>query len=300
LTRRDQKLAQIRVLVGDGIIFPESPRWHGGKLWFADIFGRKVMTTDLAGRTQVVREFDDLTSGIGFLPDGTPIVVQMEQKKLVRVTDGGVHADLSSYGGSYLNDMVVDDRTGRAWVDLLSIFDVDPTLEHDDAIIVVEPNGESRIAARGQVSRPNGIALSPDRRTLISAMGILDSLVAYTIAADGTLADRRIYADTRSEHADGICVDAEGGVWSSTLHTHRFIRYRRDGEIDRVVDVSPHWSVACALGGPDGKTLFMATAEGPPDTEWGLHGNLHLSTGYIEITEVDVPGVDFPRQAGAR
>lgn len=287
-------MEQPEVLAGDGIVFPEGPRWHDDKLWFVDMFGGTVMTADLTGSTEVVGRFDDRTSGLGFLPDGTAIVVLMAQKKIVRVHDGGIHADLSSLDGEFLNDMVVDE-TGRAWVDLLMPRPDDPSIENGDAIFVVEPDGSFFEGVRGGLFRPNGIAITPDHSTLISGMGPVHSVVAYSIAENGALSERRIYADTGGEGIDGLCLDEEGAVWIASPRTHHFVRVREGGRVDRVIDVGDgRWAIACVLGGPDRRTLFLATADVPPDPRGGLDGNLHLSKGYIEIVEVDVPGAGLP------
>jgi sugar lactone lactonase YvrE len=216
---------------------------------FVEIFGNRVLSTGFSGEVEVVAEYDDHTSGIGFLPDGTGIVVLMEQKEIIRISDGAVHADLSSLGGEYLNDMVVDD-TGRAWVDLVT--GKSPEAADGDAIVAVDLDGDFRIAARGGLMRPNGIAIARDRTTLISGMDPLKTLAAWTIGNDGTLVDRRVYAELGNEGIDGLCVDAESAVWVASRHTGSsgFAKAAR----------SPEWSNP---PGTDG--LFHACSEALTD-----------------------------------
>src|ERR1700681_719220 len=103
-------------VVLDGLIFPESPRWHDGRLWCSDMHGRRVVATDLAGRSETVVEIA-LPSGLGFLPDGSLLVVSMHSRQIWQVSSGEsrLYADLSAFPGEFLNDMVVD-ADGRAYV----------------------------------------------------------------------------------------------------------------------------------------------------------------------------------------
>src|SRR6266852_5709537 len=152
----------VRKVLLDGLVFPESRRWFGDTLWFADMFGKRVMTVQMDGTAKVIAEFDDWTSGIGFLPDGSPIVVLMKSRKIVRLsTDGSpsLHADLTSLPADLLNDMVVD-STGRAYVDCLRRPVADSlNSARGDSIALVEPNGQSRILETGELIGPNGLAI---------------------------------------------------------------------------------------------------------------------------------------------
>jgi sugar lactone lactonase YvrE len=285
---------EVRVLA-TGFAFPESPRWHDGLLWLSDIFGRKVVTVDLHGRSEVVRAFDDRPSGIGFLPDGSPIVVLMTEKQIVRIDTGEIHADLREFDGEYLNDMVVDEQ-GRAYVD----YSARPLAEHQvdgengDAIILVEPNGDYRIAATGGLHMPNGLVLTPDSRTLIAAMPPLRQLMSFSVAADGTLGNPRLFADLAPEGVDGMCLDAAGAIWVASPRTSHFLRVLAGGEVTDVITVEGRWAVACMLGGPDRRWLFMMTTRVPDNPVTGMKGNMHLARGSVEVVEVDIPGAGWP------
>jgi sugar lactone lactonase YvrE len=285
---------EARVLVS-GLTFPECPRWHDGLLWVSDIFGRKVVTVDLDGNCEVVRRFEDRPSGIGFLPDGSPIVVLMTEKKIVRLDNGATHADLSELGGEYLNDMIVDEH-GRAYVD----FAARPLGQHDaegengDAIMLVEPNGDFRVAATGGLHMPNGLVMTPDGGTLIAAMPPVRQLVSFTVAEDGTLHDRRLFAELAPEGVDGMCLDTAGAIWAASPRTHHFNRVLPGGEVTETITVEGRWAVACMLGGPDGKWLFLMTTRVPPNPVTGMRGNMHLARGSVEVVEVDIPGAGRP------
>jgi sugar lactone lactonase YvrE len=272
---------ETRVLL-DGLVFPESPRWHDDRLWFSDLQSGRVITVDLHGNADVVVELDDRPSGLGFLPDGTPLVVSADKRHVLRIENGAttMHADLSSLEAEWLNDMVVDGH-GRAFVDAI-VTRVHPEADEPvDSIVCVEPTGEWRIAAE-RVLRPNGLVISEDGTTLIHATTRWRRLTAWTIENDGRLTSPRLWADTKRWTPDGICLDAEGAIWLGGLSKEHFVRVLPGGELDRTIAVPGRWATACMLGGPGGTTLFMATAE---------HD---AGRGYIETVEVDVPRAGRP------
>jgi sugar lactone lactonase YvrE len=272
---------ETRVLL-DGLVFPESPRWHDDLLWFSDLQSGRVTTVDLHGNANVVAQLDDRPSGLGFLPDGTPLVVSADKRHVLRIENGAttMHADLSSLDAEWLNDMVVDER-GRAYVDVIGTKAHPETDEPVDRIACVEPDGSWRIAAE-RVLRPNGVVITDDGTTLIHATTRWRRLTAWTIETDGQLTSPRLWADTKRWTPDGICLDAEGAIWIGALSKEHFVRVLSDGTFDRTIAVPGRWATACMLGGPDGRTLFMATAE---------H---EARRGYIETIEVDVPRAGRP------
>jgi sugar lactone lactonase YvrE len=289
-------------LLAQGFSFPESPRWHDDKLWFVDMFGRKaVLTVDLNGRMEVAREFEDSPSGLGFLPDGTAIVVLTFSKQIVRVDTGETYADLSEAGGSNLNDMVVDAK-GNAYVDHIASVGDEP----GDSIILVEANGKFRSVADG-LHRPNGMVVSPDGQTLVVGSVPGKSLTAFTISEDGSLSDRRLFADASPRGCNGIALDAEGAIWvgsggSDGNATTGFFRIREGGEVADSIIIEGKSAVACALGGPERKTLFMTTARVPSletDKPWRtevsqIASKWATAEGFIEAVDVDVAGAGFP------
>ncbi len=101
----------------DGLTFPEGPRRHGDVLWFSDIQAGSVWTVDLDGKASKVVDVPGRPSGLGFLADGTPLVVSMGERRILRIEGGHLSeaADLSGITRGEINDMVVDGR-GNAYV----------------------------------------------------------------------------------------------------------------------------------------------------------------------------------------
>ena len=275
-------------LLLDGFAFGEGLRWHDGRLWFSDFFMHRVCTVDLDGTLEVVLELDDQPSGLGWLPDGRLLVVAMLARSVLRLEADGTlvtHADLSGVATSHGNDMVVA-ADGTAYVgnfgsDLLSGETPQPA-----DLAVVHPDGSVGVAARA-LDFPNGSVITPDGRTLIVGESMGHRYRAFEIAADGSLDDGRVWADLGDLSPDGCSMDAEGAIWFANAFTDQVIRTRVGGEItDRIV--VQDLSFACALGGDDGRTLFIATAEG------NVFKEHELRTGKIWTVRVDVPHAGLP------
>src|SRR3954468_13585660 len=170
------------VLVPD-LVFPEAPRWFGGRFWFSDIHAHKVMTVTPDGVVDTMVELDDRPSGLGFLPDGTPLVVSMLDRRLLRITSNGrteVHADISHLTPGFINDMVVD-GAGRAYVGSRN-----GGATGTDSVILVDAEGRSRLA-RVDVTSPNGTVITADGSMMVLAETHVSRLTTFSITEDGSL-----------------------------------------------------------------------------------------------------------------
>ena len=253
-----------------GLHFGEGPRWHGGRLWFSDFHAHAVSSVSLDGDVRVELDIDDQPSGLGWLPDGSLLVVSMTKRQLLRrAPDGtvGVHADLSGVATFHANDMVVD-AMGRAYVGNFG-FDLAAEMARVGIegvmaapglanLALVHPDGRVEVAARG-LAFPNGSVITPDGRTLIVAESFGQRLAAFDIAADGTLSNRRVWAPTGDRIPDGIALDAAGRVWIANAAAPECVLIAEGGAVVEVI-ATDQPCYACMLGGDDGRTLFMLTA----------------------------------------
>ena len=273
----------------DGIVFPEGPRWHEGKLWFSDIFAGKVMTVDVEGRAAVIASVPERPSGLGWLPNDRLLIVSMRNQRLLRLDPDGLHtvADVSPLVKGDINDMVVDSQ-GRAYIGSMGYDVFAGEAQAPGNIVLVTPEGNARVVA-DQLEMPNGPVITPDHKTLIVAESFGHRLAAFDIAPDGALSGRRVFAELGEGVPDGICLDAEGAVWVSSPFTHEFVRVRQGGAIAERIPLSGKLAVACMLGGEDRRTLFLLTAE--TSLEDLGRGQ---SKGYIETVRVEVPGAGIP------
>jgi len=265
----------------DGLRFPECPRWRDGRLWFSDLYAPTIYTVDLGGHVEKVVDVPGRPHGLGFRPDGTLLVVSSIDRRLLRWDGDALHevADLNVLTGGDGNDMVVD-VTGRAYVgnfgfDLWGGASPAPT-----TIVLVDLDGAAHVVA-DDLAFPNGMVLTPDGSTLIVAETFADRVTAFDVSADGSLSNRRVFAAIGGLTPDGICLDAEGAMWVASPGTRAFLRIADGGGILDRIDTPGRMAVACMLGGPDGRTLFLCTAV---DNEHGA----------IEIVNVDAPHAGLP------
>jgi sugar lactone lactonase YvrE len=201
----------------DGLVFPEGPRWHNGRLWFSDMQGLDVMTVDPAGKVEKIIEVKGSPSGLGWLPDGRLQVVSMIDRRLLRLDAEGLVevADLSHLASFHCNDMVMD-HLGRAYIGNFG-FDFAANAPVKPAeIVLVTPEGYARVVAEDLLF-PNGAVITPDGQTFIVAETFGHRLTAFDIEGDGSLVNRRIWAKLNEAYPDGICLDAEGAIWVAAL-----------------------------------------------------------------------------------
>lgn len=273
----------------DGLRFGEGPRWHDGKLYFSDMHANHVMTVDLEGRSHVVCEVPNNPSGLGWLADGTMLVVSMTDRKLMRMERGGalkIHADLSALAPFHCNDMVVDSK-GRAYVGNFGYDLHKNETPRGTVLIMVTPEGKPRVVA-DDLMFPNGTVITPDGKTLVVGESFGRRLTAFDIAADGSLANRRVWADLGNNVPDGIALDTEGAIWVASPMSSEVIRVREGGKVTERIKVATD-AFACMLGGADRKTLFVLTSASSDPAAC-----LANATGKIEVTKVEVPGAGLP------
>jgi sugar lactone lactonase YvrE len=272
----------------EGLLFPEGPRWHEGKLWFSDMRGLHVMTVDVKGNFERIFKVNASPSGLGWLPDGRLLVVSMIDRRLLRLDPVGLVeiADLSNLASFHCNDMVVD-QLGRAYVGNFG-FDLSANAPLKPAeIIMVTPDGKARIVAEA-LFFPNGMIITPDGQTLVVAETWGNCLTAFDIQPDGSLAKRRTWAKLDGVYPDGICLDAEGAIWVAAPSPGKVLRVNPGGNVTHSVKVSTK-PYACMLGGHDRRTLFVCTADSLNLDQIRAEPN-----GKIEMVEVEVPGAGFP------
>jgi sugar lactone lactonase YvrE len=273
----------------DGLVFPEGPRWHDGRLFFSDMHDRRVLAADLEGRVETVLRLPGEPSGLGWLPDGRLLVVSMEDRRLLRLDPEGLHelADLSRLATYHCNDMVVD-ALGRAYV---GNFGFDLHAEKPEfrkaELVLVEPDGRARVVA-DDLAFPNGSIITPDGRTLVVGESFAARLTAFDVAKDGSLSNRRVWAKLEKAVPDGICLDAEGAIWVASPVSAEVLRVHEGGRVSARIPVATQ-AFACMLGGEDRRTLFVCTAQESHPARCR-----EKRSGRIETVRVEVPGAGLP------
>jgi sugar lactone lactonase YvrE len=276
-------------VLADGFYLLQSPRWHTGHLWMSDVAGGTIYRLAMNGRIDVVAEVPHRPSGLGFLPDGTLLVVSMKNRSLLRLKNGtlSTHCDLSEMATGELNEMFVDSR-GRAYVGSFDWSERVPRCFKEARLILVTPDGKPRVVA-SDFAFPNGCVMTPDQKHLILAETFARRLTMFDISDDGSLSGRRLLADLGKVRPDGICLDKEGGIWVAATQRPLFIR-RLGDRITHAVRVPRRQAVACALGGSNGSVLFCLTVSDDFEDVQGWP-----ATARVETTQVEI-GVETLRQ----
>jgi sugar lactone lactonase YvrE len=268
-----------------GFCFGEGPRWFEGLLWFSDMLGEAVHTVDPDGSLTTLPLPGHAPSGLGFRPDGALLIASTEKRHLLRYDGETVStiADLSDVAPADLGDMVVD-HVGRAYIGSQAF--------QGGIILRVDPDDSVHVVAQ-HLDFPNGMAITPDRRTLIVAESIGRRLSAFSIDDDGALSDRRIFAEGLDGPPDGISLDADGGVWTAMTLAHQFERIEVDGagegRVTHRIDVGDRVAIACMLGGAARRTLFMLSS-----TDAYPKRLIGTRLSRLDTVIVDTPGAGLP------
>jgi sugar lactone lactonase YvrE len=260
--------------------FGESPRWHSGRLWVSDWGSRELIAVSREGKGEIMVKLDFPSFQpicMDWLPDGRLLIVSSGDGRLLcRQPDGSLttYAELSKVSDKGWNEIVVDGR-GNTYV-------------NGEVMALVTPDGSVRRAATN-FAFPNGMAITSDNATLVLAESHGKQLTAFDISTDGSLSNRRVWANLGDGVPDGICLDAGGAVWYADVPNKRCVRVREGGEVLQTIALD-RGCFACMLGGPDRKTLFMVTRE------W--HGMESAAdetrTGQVLTIEAPAAGAGWP------
>jgi sugar lactone lactonase YvrE len=290
----------------EGGDFFEGPRFQSGRWWVSDFYRHRVLTVDADGREELVMEVEGQPSGLGWLPDGSMLVVSMKDHRILRrYPDGSVdeHADLSAHCGGHLNDLVVDTH-GRAYAGDFGFDLMGAGQPAKTGLKRVDLDGTVTVVAE-DLAFPNGMVVTPDGMSLIVGETAASRYTAFAILDDGRLDQRRVWAQLDPEPPmgsfeemigalgfapDGCCLDREGHIWSADAMGGRCIRLAPGGDIVEEVRMPEGLGCfACMLGGAEGRTLLLCVA---PD--FGEHSRAGQGGGILMTTEVEVPHAGLP------
>jgi len=274
------------LLTGRGLL--ESPRWHGDRLYFSDWSAGEVLAVDLAGRSEVIARVRSLPLCTAWLPDGHLVIVSSPDGRLLRREPDGSLVTYANLGRPGWNDIVVDGRS-HAYVNGAGFNPMAGEEFRPGSVHLVTADGAVRQVA-DDIAFPNGMAVTADNSTLIVADSYRHQLVGFDIGADGGLSGRRVWADLGDGTPDGICTDAQDAVWYADVPNRRCVRVAAGGIVLQTVDLD-RGGFACALGGPEGTTLFIVAAEWRGMTESEM---VPPGSGQVLTIDVEVPGAGWP------
>jgi sugar lactone lactonase YvrE len=274
----DGQLQRSLTPLADGFRLGKSPRWFEGLLWFSDMLGEAVHTVNLLGAMTTLALPGHAPCGLGFRPDGSLLIASADDRRILRY-DGETVAhvvDLSdAVSSATLDEMIVDD-VGRAYIGCRA--------PGDGLIVRINPDDSTTIVA-DSLESPTGMAITPDGLTLIVGESSGRRLTAFNIGSDGGLSDPRTFADGLDGPPDGITLDADGGVWTATTSARQFQRIAAGGLVTDRIDMRDRTPVACTLGGPGRRILFLLSST---EDRFGTR------RGRLDAVSVDIPGASLP------
>ena len=274
------------LLTGRGLV--ESPRWNGDRLYFSDWSAGEVVAVDLNGQSEVIARVDSLPLCTAWLPDGRLVIVSSPKGQLLsRESDGSLitYADLAQPGW---NDIVADGR-GHVYVNRAGFNPMAGEPFRPGFVHLVAADRTVRQVA-DDIAFPNGMTVTADNSTLIVADSYRHNLVAFDIDKDGSLSNRRTWADLDDGTPDGICTDVHGAVWYADVPNRRCVRVAEGGKVLQTIELD-RGGFACVLGGPARTTLFIVAAQWRGMTDSEMVGP---QSGQVLAAEVDVPGAGWP------
>jgi sugar lactone lactonase YvrE len=263
-------------VVTGGLSITEAPRWHDDALWFSDFFTRRVLRLESNGELTLVAEVPGRPSGLGFMPDGTPRVVSMDERSLYAIVGGRLElvARFDHLVSGPANDMAIDSQ-GTCYIGNFGVCPSDPDLALPTSLIRVAPDGRVDAVADDLIF-PNGIVVDERRGMLIVVETYRCCLTAFTFSGD-ELADRRVWAKFAPDPGtynipaitqqlplvpDGLVIDRDGAVWLADAKGNGARRVLPGGEVTDFVDTGELAAYSVTLGGPDGRDLYLTCA--PP------------------------------------
>ncbi len=287
-------------VIREGLSFGEGPRWHGGRLWYSDFYRHGVFSIDAHGHDERLEHtVANQPSGLGWLSNGDLLCVSATDHRVLRFSNGEetTFADISAHCGFWANDMVVSSHdfsyVGNFGFDLDTLLrEVGPegllsSPPPTTNVVVLDPGGNI-IQVVPDMAFPNGSVITPDGSTLIVGETMAFRLSAFDIHSDGTLSNRRVWAQLDFVATDGMCLDAEGQIWLANALTNRCLRVKEGGEITAEVTTT-QTAFACMLGGEERTTLYVMTA--PTSDRFKIADQ---TLGRIEAANVSVAGAGLP------
>jgi sugar lactone lactonase YvrE len=239
-----------------------------GRMWWVDVFGRRILWRDLSsGERGALSTPAHVSAAVPRRSTG--LVACLPQGARLVAPDGRISPLVdfppSPEGWPTLrsNDAKADPR-GRLWLGTMA-YDETPGA---GALYRLDPGG-TLVRVVPDVTISNGLGWSPDGSTMYyvdTPTRRIDTF-AYDMAA-GELGERRVFAAVDRGFPDGLCVDAEGGVWVALWNGSAVRRYAPDGHLDRTVELPTPLVTSCAFAGDGFATLVVTTAaHGRPDDD---------------------------------
>lgn len=249
-------------LVAAGFAMAEGPRWHQGAIVLNDIHAEAVMHVDASSVVSTLCQCPSSPICIGFLRDDMMLVSSLKKGRIWRVTNGelATYANLEGLSAFDWGDMVVDAQD-RIYIANQGMCYPEVIPDPIESKIYLLAGGDTPVVVADEFLYANGLAITPDEKSLIVAESFGHRLWRLPIHQDGTLGERTLVVQLpESDRPDGICCDAEGAIWSANATGRAVIRCTLEGIITNRISTGHDLAIGCILGGHDGRDLYITTA----------------------------------------
>ncbi len=280
-----------KVRTAASVCFLEGPAWHAsGHLYFSDIAGNRILTLAPDGTVSVFRENSGRTNGNTFDAEGRLISCEGAEfgtggrRRVVRtdLTSGHSEVLTDRYEGRRYNapnDVCVDHQ-GRIWFTDPYYWTDPASLEMGcEAVYCIDGRNVNRVVSQPDIGRPNGLAITPDDRTLY----VIDShnveggnrkIWAFDVDSAGNLSGQRLVFDFgRGRGGDGMRLDRQGNLWVAagvikTRNPHETLDVKTgvhvispDGKLLGRIPIPEDVITNLTFGGTDFKTLYVTAGK---------------------------------------
>jgi gluconolactonase len=262
---------------GGNFAFVEGPVWvtkDGGYLLFSDIYNSETMKMSQPNQPSVYRRFTNAGNGNTMDAQGRLYTAERDGHRISRMEpNGDVSIVAAKYEGKRFNspnDVVVRKDGNVYFSDPASAAVLEKRELDFNGVYHVSPDGKVSLVAK--MTRPNGVALTPDGKTLYVADTSDRKIMAYDLDAAGNTTNERVFISDISGSPDGLRVAANGNVY---IAAGPILVYTPNGKLIKSISF-PELAANCEFGGPELKTLFVTArtsvySVSVPDKGWTIH-----------------------------
>ena len=274
--------------LAEGYSLVEGPIWVPGQgLLYSDVLNGGVFCVDRQGNVTTVFAYRKGIGGMSIHENGGMIVSgrniswkSVPEGETITVLDQNEAAGLIGF-----NDITTD-QAGRIYAGSLGSSPVfeDGREPQSGDLYLIELDGSARKVAN-DIQLTNGLGFSPDGKTLYHSDSSRNHINCYSVAADGTLGEKQIFATTDIGSPDGLVVSEDGRVWVALPGGSGVGVYHPDGRFDQLIEIPEPMCTSVCFGGDDLKDLYIVS---------GSRGAGSDSAGSVYVQRVDVAGLAVP------